>query len=214
MDLTEFLDESLPLILDRLSVGEFDAELQEPDSQLYRFLVERTVQEVRSGTREDLLAGALTFSQLGLRKASERKRAGGTNGRDTLPKRSPGQTAALTQLEVIGDVLHAAATRTDDSAIPVILRSFSGKAEKALRLLANRQAAALNGAGAGTLTATPQSELAVVLGMSASNVSHLVGDLVRTGLIERVKKGQRVFLSLTHAGFGYVNERASELGPI
>ena len=107
---------------------------------------------------------------------------------------------ALLQLDGLGDVLDAAASRWDASARPMVMRSFAGKAETLLRLLA--KATGDNGKP----IAVPSGDLRTQLDTSVSNFSHLLGDLSRAALVDRIPKGKEVWAKLTERGRAYAIE--------
>ena len=162
--------------------------LSDPSSELYGIVVNEVVRAVRSADREELLEGALAVAEL-LDDAQNEA------GSVTIAS-----AEALVQLDVLGDLLDAAASRWDASARPMALRSFAGKAETLLRLLA--KATGDNGKP----IAVPSGDLRTQLDTSVSNFSHLLGDLSRAALVERIPKGKEVWAKLTERGQAYAIE--------
>ena len=143
--------------------------------QAWRLVDGRIVRLTRSGTRRELAAASRAMYAV------------------AEAERVAGRPIDGARWERAGGVLLAAAQASDRTAIPTIVRSYAGKAEAVLHLLAEHG------------RPVPSKTIREHLDTTASNLSHLLTDLTRSGLVERLVSGRETLLALTADGKGWVS---------
>lgn len=128
-------------------------------SRLTDLLLDRSLRLLRDGSREEILDEALAVS-------------GGVSGEAgrLLKERSPETFGAWTALD---DLLAEAARRSDQAAVPSLLKSTEGRGMAILELLA------------GEGRAVPRAEIRRRLSLAEAHLSHLLRDLEEADLIVR-----------------------------
>jgi predicted transcriptional regulator len=175
-DATRYIDATISELVSEFGTTRRNT-LTEPESRAIDVLVERVVHDVRSASTAELAHSSVEL--------------------DDLSRQLPESSEARIRIDTLASVTQSAAAQFTDSARPAVLRSFEGKAEKALVHLAVR--------------AKPVSliDLRSKLQVQESNGSYLVGELMRAGLVHREKRGRTVDVWLSDAGRTYV---ATHLG--
>jgi DNA-binding MarR family transcriptional regulator len=169
-DATRYIDSTIAELVDEFGTKHL-AVLSNPESRAIDVIVERVVHDVRTDSTANLARSSTELGDLS-RTLSE-------------------SSEARIRIDTLATVVQSAAAQFTDSARPAVLRSFEGKAEKALVHLA------IHGKPVRLI------DLRTHLEVQESNGSYLVGELVRAGLVYREKSGRSVTLWLTEAGRTY-----------
>jgi DNA-binding transcriptional ArsR family regulator len=173
-DLLSLMSASMTEILAELEAAADDPgnpELPSRTIQLGDLVVAETVRLIRLGTRAELADAALAVSRALVGPVGARLAAHNLGARQLL-------TAA-------SKVLSVAVSPFSSGSELTVLRSWSGRARDAVRLVAAAPESAL-----------ARTDLCAALAVDEPYVSDLLGDLEAAGLVERIRDGESITVHL------------------